>query len=137
MNANELMLGNYVEFNETIYKVLAIKSGFTQVAYKSARGNFIVSWIDNDSLKPIPLTEKWLLDFFFNKDYKIGYVGKDFGNTDFVLTVPLTLGEWQKGYVFEFLSGGWSKFVEFNYVHELQNFYFTMTKSFLQLVEPK
>ena len=132
MTTKELMLGNYVEmfikdfgFHDEIVDLNLL----SQIDFHNDQE------FDNDDIYfvPIELTEKWLLDFGFNKDYKIGYVGKDFGNTDFVLTVPLTLGEWQKGYVFEFLSGGWSKFVEFNHVHELQNFYFTITKSVLQL----
>lgn len=80
-----------------------------------------------NDLSPIPLTEKWLLEFGFNKDYKKGYIGKDFSNQDFVLAEPFIMGEWQNGYAFEFSAGGWSKYKEFNYVHELQNFYFAMT----------
>lgn len=76
----------------------------------------------------IPLTKQWLDEFGFEENsYKKGYIGKSFSNQDFVLTEPRVMGEWQKGYAFEFKAGGWSKFREFNYVHELQNFYFAMT----------
>ena len=78
-------------------------------------------------LSPISLTEEWLLQFGFNKEYKQGYIGKDFSNQDFVLTEPLFIGECQKSYAFEFSTDGCFKYKEFNYVHELQNFYFAMT----------
>lgn len=96
MNANELMIGNYVFLTKDNFKTKNVYELSSFDIYKVDESNC-------QDIKPIPLTEKWLLDFGFNKDYKIGYVGKDFGN----------------------------------YVHELQNFYFTMTKSLLQLVEPK
>jgi len=98
-----------------------------------------LKWLTEDPIgfnmvhSPIPLTEKWLLEFGFNKDYKQGYIGKDFSNQDFVLAEPLTMGEWQKGYAFEFTAGGWSRYKEFNYVHELQNFYYSSTGVMLSL----
>ena len=116
--------------------------------YDTAEGEILPTVIDWQDLKwltedpkgfnlvhsPIPLTEEWLLKFGFNKDYKKGYIGKDFSNQDFVLTEPFVMGDWQKGYAFEFTTGGWSKYKEFNYVHELQNFYFTLTSEELTQV---
>jgi hypothetical protein len=88
-------------------------------------------WDDNGVIKcgyePIELTEKWLLNLGFNKEYKDGYIGIDVGNTDFVLTYPKVMGEWQKGYAFEFTAGGLSKFREVRYVHELQNLFRSIT----------
>ncbi|MGL4362007.1 MAG: hypothetical protein ACRCSG_01770 [Cellulosilyticaceae bacterium] len=109
---------------ETPYKVCTIGFKVEAIPYDK-----VEKWTEFNpkDLSPIPLTEKWLLEFGFNKDYKSGYIGKDFYNQDFVLAEPFVMGEWQKGYAFEFTSGGWSKFKEFNYVHELQNFYFAMT----------
>ena len=120
MNANELMLGNYVEFNETIYKVLAIKSGFMQVAYESEKGNFIVSWIDNDSLNPIPLTEQWLLKvdwngyvyLSINRYFKLDKEGRLYYHNDYTGINIIT-------------------------VNQLQNLYFVLTGNHLQLVIPK
>ena len=124
MNANELMLGNYVEFNETIYKVLAIKSGFMQVAYKSEKGNFIVSWIDNDSLNPIPLTEQWLLDF--------GFEMYEFDNKANQFRFKERLIVYRDGFLYDYGTS-----VKLEYVHQLQNLYFALTGNSLRLVEPK
>ena len=92
------------------------------------KNNKLIYSVKNDKdLKPIPLTEKWLLDFGFNKIYKKGYIGKDFSNQDFILTEPFFINDLQKGYAFQFNTGGWLKYKELNYVHELQNFYFAIT----------
>lgn len=132
IKTNELRLGNYVFDNENISMQIAKietekytdwNSGNTFNAILEKDGQYY----ESDVMNYIPLTEKWLLEFGFNKDYKKGYIGKDFSNQDFVLAEPFVMGEWQKGYAFEFTAGGWSKYKEFNYVHELQNFYFAMT----------
>ena len=88
-------------------------------------------WDDNGVIKcgyePIELTEKWLLNLGFNKEYKDGYIGIDVGNTDFVLTYPKVMGDFQEYFAFQFHSGGWSKFREVRYVHELQNLFRSIT----------
>lgn len=78
-------------------------------------------------LYAIPLTEDKLIELGFNRDYMSGYIGKDVGNSDFVLTEPLYLGEWQKGYAFEFSTGCVPKFKELHSVHELMNLYYDIT----------
>ena len=74
----------------------------------------------------IPLTEEILLKFGFNKDYKKGYIGIDVSNSDFVLTEPLKMGEWQTNYTFQFETGSVPKFKEIEYVHQLQNIFFSL-----------
>ena len=78
-------------------------------------------------IEPIPLTEEWLLKFGFNKEYQKGYIGIDVCNSDFVLTEPLKMGEWQTNYTFQFETGSVPKFKEIEYVHQLQNLYFALT----------
>ena len=122
----DFRIGNYIQDYECEPYIFQVEEISKNIGYelwiKYRKGS-----IKTKVPEPIPLTEKWLLDFGFNKDYKKGYIGKDFSNQDFVLTEPFIMGEWQKGYSFEFTAEGWSKYKEFNYVHELQNFYFVMT----------
>lgn len=85
-----------------------------------------------DKAKPIKLTEKWLFKLGFNKDYKKGYIGVDYGNTDFVLTSPKVMGEWQDNYCWQFVCT-WDKFTEIKYVHQLQNLFFALTGNELEV----
>lgn len=128
MKTNNFRIGNYVEFENQVHEVIGTSETEVKIKIKSNSSySLLTRWVAISSIKPIPLIEEWLLDFGFNKEYKKGYIGKDFLNQDFVLTEPFVLGEWQKGYVFQFSVGSWSKYKEFKYVHELQNFYSPMT----------
>jgi hypothetical protein len=113
---------------ETPFKVCTIGFKIEAIPYNKVPAQ-VEKWTEFNpkDLSPIPLTEKWLLEFGFDKKYKRGYIGKEFSNQDFVLSEPFVIGEWQKNYTFEFTASGWSKYKEFKYVHELQNFYFVMT----------
>ena len=137
INTKELRLGNLfanIE-DDSIYKVTKINEDTIEGICINNMGWFGEQHFHLiEQVLPIKLTEEWLLKFGFNKDYKKGYIGKDFSNQDFVLTEPFVMGDWQKGYTFEFTTGGWSKYKEFNYVHELQNFYFTLTSEELTQV---
>ena len=137
INTKELRLGNLfanIE-DDSIYKVTKINEDTIEGICINNMGWFGEQHFHLiEQVLPIKLTEEWLLKFGFNKDYKKGYIGKDFSNQDFVLTEPFVMGDWQKGYAFEFTTGGWSKYKEFNYVHELQNFYFTLTSEELTQV---
>ena len=137
INTKELRLGNLfanIE-DDSIYKVTKINEDTIEGICINNMGWFGEQHFHLiEQVLPIKLTEEWLLKFGFNKDYKKGYIGKDFSNQDFVLTEPFVMGDWQKGYAFEFTAGGWSKYKEFNYVHELQNFYFTLTSEELTQV---
>ena len=88
---------------------------------------FDIAVFEDDVFTPIPLTEEWLLKFGFNKEYKKGYIGIDVFNSDFVLTEPLKMGEWQTNYTFQFETGSVPKFKEIEHVHQLQNLYFALT----------
>ena len=137
INTKELRLGNLfanIE-DDSMYKVTKINEDTIEGICINNMGWFSEQHFHLiEQVLPIKLTEEWLLKFGFNKDYKKGYIGKDFSNQDFVLTEPFVMGDWQKGYAFEFTTGGWSKYKEFNYVHELQNFYFTLTSEELTQV---
>ena len=96
-----------------------------------------LKWIqeENNNFQPIPLTEEILLKFGFSTtDYKKGYIGIDHKAggiiTDFVLTYPLVIGEFQKHFIWEHSK---FKYNELKYVHQLQNLYFALTNEELTI----
>lgn len=76
--------------------------------------------------EPVPLTEPELLKLGFNTDYKPGYIGIDVAITDFVLTHPKVLGEFQTHFAWQITQGGVPLFKQFEYVHQLQNLFFDL-----------
>ncbi len=113
MEASELRIGNIVETSGMIVNIEG--SGIEDFANGCL------------NLQPIPLTEEWLLKLGFNKDYKKGYIGIDVHNSDFVLTEPFVIGEWQSYYTFQFTAGNIPKFTKLEFLHQLQNLYFALT----------
>ena len=117
-----------------------------EIQYLSASGGYIDKTVDLQVLKillesesakdfkPIPLTEEWLRSFGFEDEtYKKGYIGVEFKSNmtlDFVLTKPKFMGEWQKDYQFELRE---HRIVGVEYVHELQNLFFAITSTELDL----
>jgi len=78
-----------------------------------------------ESAEPIPLTEEWLISFGFSDNgYKQGYIGVICGSSDFVLTKPKTMGEWQDEYCWTFDN---YRFVTIQYVHQLQNLFYLLS----------
>ena len=66
---------------------------------------------------------------FNDAEYKNGYIGTDIKRpnsmiTDFVLTKPEKLAEWQNFYAFEF---GNHRFVQLDHVHHLQRLFYSHT----------
>lgn len=91
----------------------------------------------NDSHKPIPLTEEILLKCgFCSNEYKNGYIGIDVKRnvtTDFVLTKPFLMGEFQKLYTWEYRAGGVPFFNQIEHLHQLQNLFFALIGQELQV----
>jgi hypothetical protein len=81
----------------------------------------------------IPITEEWLLKLGFNKQYQKGFIGIDVHNSDFVLTAPKVMGEWQEGYAYQYYAGNVPKFRELKYIHQLQNLFYSITEVELTL----
>ncbi len=130
MQIEELRIDNYVGYGVNVVKV---KSMHIESVLKNRKDVYIELntklphyCVNLSEVKPIPLTEEILLRLGFNKDYKNGYIGIDSGNVDFVLTEPFVLGEWQNCYEFEFIAGGWPKLKKIEYVHDLQNFFYSL-----------
>lgn len=87
-----------------------------------------------ETVEPLPLTKEWLDNFGFDdSEYKKGYTGVDYKTNlimDFVLTKPNFMGEWQNYYTYDL---GQHRFVALHYVHELQNLFFAVTTTELEL----
>lgn len=117
---NELRIGNLVNCFGT-REVIAIKKHKIKLQHESKHGNFIIEWcpITSLSLKPIPLTEEWLLKFGFKIDET--YVSEQNPYLDYIkdevrISMPY--------FSFEYGDGA---FMELNYVYQLQNLYFSLT----------
>ena len=129
MEAKNLRIGNFVS------DANASDSFFAQVKKldysRCYYGQFHSAYSD---LKPIPLTKEWLDKFGFDdSEYKEGYTGIDYRTNlimDFVLTKPNFMGEWQNYYTYDL---GQHRFVALHYVHELQNLFFAVTATELEL----
>ena len=124
MKATELRLGSLFDYKQCIYAANVIRDNF--VYGKNVNG-FAPGEFPIDKIKPIPLTEEWLLRFGFEKDE----YAKDF-----------RLGKyWVENRYFDsyeksmFLFGCYqfnkiyitSNVNVLKYVHELQNLYFALT----------
>lgn len=127
MEAKNFRIGNVISESGLPKKINTI--GDTTFSVKGKHWKAVL----HEEAQAIPLTEEWLLNLGFNKDYQKGYIGIDVGNTDFVLTYPKIMGDFQECFAFQFHSGGWSKFREVKYVHELQNLFFAITGQELEL----
>ena len=139
MDAKELRIGNYVGIEETalhangcnyleaIFEIEEIKKEVAQFKGFHA-GEYY------KDLKPIPLTEDWLYDFGFLLDN---------GFTTYKINIF-------KGYLRVALDGSWGVYkdeysnrtgssynnkIKIEYVHQLQNLYFTLTGEELIIIK--
>lgn len=122
MEAKNLRIGNYVKHNHSIGMALP-----TQL---TSGNDFDMC----DDFEPLPLNNEWLSKFGFDDSgYQKGYTGVEFRVNmimDFILTKPKFMGEWQEHYCYDL---GQHRFVEVKYVHELQNLFFAITTTELQI----
>lgn len=121
LKPQDLRYGNLIEAQGKIFKVTAIEKYI--VTADRGKGNVDFTYAE---INPVPLTEDWLFKAGFNTQYRLGYIGKDAGNSDYVLTYPFKMGEWQEYFAFEFQAGNVPKFKQFRFLNELQNFYQSM-----------
>jgi hypothetical protein len=102
IKANDCRYGNYIEYGGSI----------TKLNEKEMCHFFRFP----ETYKPIPLTEDWLFKFGFEKDLNLQFY-KNFKNNKTVII----------DFCFICLLG--NSHVKINYVHELQNLYFALTKT--------
>ena len=117
MKANELRIGNYVNYNEDPFVIKMIRD--------REYNDFI----------PIPLTEEWLLKFGFELQYGFGGIRRYYKDRYLI----------EKG-ISQFFDNGMSFRITINntesthansikYVHQLQNLYFALTGEELEIKE--
>tara|TARA_R110002073_G_scaffold331631_1_gene516575 strand:+ start:2894 stop:3250 length:357 start_codon:yes stop_codon:yes gene_type:complete len=117
MEAKELRIGNIVNyFNDGEYSIIStLDWGYANLNN--------ASHVDYELLKPIPLTEEWILKFGFKSlDYG------EYGRGRYVLDCEYT----DKG-VYNFVIGRTCIEVDVTNVHQLQNLYFALTNEELTI----
>jgi hypothetical protein len=117
MKASELRIGNLVYYRKEAYNVVLIAEDLIKVdigygAVQRFEKNPIIS-PNIDELKPIPLTEEWLLKF--------GFEQMDLHRFNLEISILST----DRGMYFQTTI--------INYVHQLQNLYFALTGNELNL----
>lgn len=132
MEAKNLRIGNLVKYENRAFKIHSLSEELVLLD----TDEFGIGVVDWNNLKPIELTEEWLKKLGFDdSNYKAGYVGIDSKSsngmiTDFVITKPKHMGEWQNYYAFDLPS---HRFSTINYVHELQNLFNAITGHELEI----
>lgn len=126
LQAIELMIGNYVFDKEGAVSI--VKEIYIENVYFSSYCLFLRSKnegndVDIQEVKPIPLTEQWLIDFGFERKLSDSMNASYFKNP-----ITLSFAKWRP-------ELNWSMSISvmhlhnksFRWVHELQNLYFTLT----------
>ena len=129
IKANETRIGNFVEFENSIFKIHTISEVYPTLDTPE----FGICVIDWNNIQPIPLTEEWLLKFGFNKIQgdKIFFEKDVFGNTPIKFekkNIPFS-GEQMCLCISNFFTS------RIKYVHQLQNIYFALTGDELTIVK--
>lgn len=119
INANELRIGNYVSdnFASDSFFAQVKKLDFTRCHY----GNFHSCYSD---LKPIPITEEWLLKFGFEQRDHLWSIDIDRYNKINYNSDQKLLFSGQLGFSIQH---------DIKYIHQLQNLYFALTQKELTL----
>ena len=122
MKASELRIGNYVNdrFNAEVI--------VCDITHTGVNLNYGYSTISIDELKPIPLTEEWLLKFGFEKqDYNMS--GCDIYKLKNIIIMKSFVNPERKnmGITVEGISPPTWSLKDLIHVHELQNLYFALT----------
>lgn len=114
MQPSELRIGNLVK---TIYRelgVLSITQIRSYVIYSNKTGG-----ISFNSIVPIPITEKWLIDLGFSKNRTIHLgIDKSFNSLQITNDLDVLVYDINRDFV---------SLKKIRYVHELQNLYFAFT----------
>lgn len=116
MKANELRIGNYLDFDGMIAVVKEIDEQGVVVYIQETKET---EWIDLFQFTEIQLTEEWLLRLDFKKadeaDSFGGYLSPEMPNLS---KIRIKNNEWS----------GQHCSVKIEYVHQLQNLYYALTQ---------
>jgi len=137
MTTAEFRIGNYVWDDYSVETLVSqitysTESVFLRKTWSLPDGRF--SCID---IKPIPLTEEWLLKFGFKEDKIRSWFFKDCGEYRIRISVNVFFGmlEKESSWFVSILTGYGSQPVTLGkqYVHQLQNLYFALTGEELEI----
>lgn len=111
INPNEFRIGNKViTYDENWQEMEATITLVYEAHYCVKEHNSAMLW---EHLKPIPLTEEWLVEFGF----------ENWDKTRWQIVGKISIATWGEGYLY--FSG--PLHVNIFYVHQLQNLYFALT----------
>ena len=119
IQAKELRIGNWIIDHEADSSV-SIYWQIEEISKDGIKFRNSSSWISNNYIIPIELTEEWLLKFGFKKK------GFGFDKT------KITISKRRKCFVYAVPNVGYKVF---QYVHQLQNLYFSLTGKELEIKE--
>ena len=133
MKATELRVNNYVKLVFPDGEITAIVEG---IKWNSLALNIDgrIGWHDSTGIKPIPLTEQWLLGFGFEDEGGDDYVVTK-GEHTLLLTVQK---DSVRVYLISLYGTCSSEYIflkDILYVHQLQNLYFALMQEELILKE--
>ena len=138
MEANELRIKNLVYHKDgnIYYEIWCVDLYMCDINIDDYQGDITICNVPYKNIKPIPLTEEWLLKFGFKK-YKYSLNFKIKANKYW------SLGELKQGYLKIKLikTSKWrvenfgNKSVFLYSVHQLQNLYFALTGEELKIKE--
>jgi hypothetical protein len=123
IQANDLRIGNILMSSKTsqTMTVKSINDTFCNCTFKGMKRESL--GFNYSELKPIRLTEDWLIRFGFKRD----------ANIDFVINHPLLTiliggkDTYHSGHLLLIQNGNKIGNSEIKYVHQLQNLYFALT----------
>jgi hypothetical protein len=111
MDAKELRIGNYVDIDNTIQTI------DMNIMFDFDEGGWYIDDLHLTKVKPIPLTEEWLLKFGYEKP-AIVWIGDKF----YLGTYDRDKTLWHCA-----LRKNNGCLCDIRYVHQLQNLYFALT----------
>ena len=135
IKANELRIGNYVNYEQTTHLITGVNIDYSISVWVDKENQEFLYQHQNNELKPIPLTEEWLIKFGFEK-----YSTK----SEFYCLDSTSIYEGTLNYNYKnnfiSLSGMNDDYHEelilvkpMLYVHQLQNLYFALTNEELTI----
>ena len=154
MKATELRIGNLITITENEKEALfnslnvVLESDILEVSKIDKDELILIIQDINDgseeiefyyeNVKPIPITEEWLLKFGFEKEAdffskEINLIGVI---TSMDLVIPGTLWD-HDTYIMKYTLHRTELLKHFKYIHELQNFYFALINQELEIKKSK
>lgn len=121
IQANELRIGNLISFKESIDDIICIIATTNNVRLNKKRG----IPVSINYLRPIPLTEEWLVKFGFKNKSKTLFEKNFYEKRIFSIV--------QHGFTKKFCFPAQNGVTEIKYVHQLQNLYFALTGKELEI----